>query len=638
MRIPEHVKDQIYQTADIVDVVSDYVQLKKKGQNYWGLSPFKAERTPSFSVHQAKGIYKDFASGKGGNMVGFLMELEGYTYTEALLHLARKYNIPVELEQGETTADTDARSSMAALNNWAAGWYHQQLLATDEGQTIGMAYFRERGFTQQTIEKFQLGYSPEAWDALTQAALKTQYQERYLLDTGLTLRSEKTGKLLDRFHGRVMFPILEVNGKVAGFGGRILKTDPKAAKYLNSPDSAVYNKSQLLYGLYYARQSIRSQDQAILVEGYTDVLSMHQAGLDTAVASCGTSLVEDQVKLLSRYTKNILIVYDADAAGQSATLRAIEIILAQGLTPKVLHLPDGQDPDSYLQQQGAAAFHRYAAESTQDFISFYLAGHLPDPRDTAAKAAAAEGLVQLIARIPDDLQRHLYLEEAARHLQLATDLLLNKTAQLRTHQRQQDQRREARQQQRTLQADPQEDAKTSVLPFESQEREILRLLLCYPDQWVKHEEQDTTVFELMSEMLREVQFDHPVLDQIRNHFFIYYPQRLERTIIAMMDELGQEAVPLITSLVTERYHLSESWKRIDINTPDNDSDLSLSVGQAIAYYQLHRYKQMSQQILEQIRQTQETGEEEELLKLLKRSTKLDKLIKPLAEKIGSVVY
>ncbi|MFN8921850.1 MAG: DNA primase [Sphingobacteriia bacterium] len=638
MRVPEHIKDQIYQTADILEVIGDYVQLKKRGTNWWGLSPFKAERTPSFSVHPQKGIFKDFASGKGGTLVGFLMEMEGYTYGEALQHLARKYNIPLETEQMQAE-DPDARASMRALNHFAAGWFHQQLIHSEEGRTLARSYFLERGFGESIIQEFQLGYCPSGWDPFTQAALKAQYQEKFLLDTGLSLRSDKTGKLLDRFHDRVMFPILEPNGTVAGFGGRILGSDKKTAKYLNSPDSAVYNKSKLLYGLYQARNAIRTEQQAILVEGYTDVLSMHQAGLNTAVASCGTSLVAEQVQLLARYTKTILVVYDSDAAGQQATLRAMELILSAGLSARALLLPEGHDPDTYLLQEGAAAFRRYAEQHTQDVVSFFLAHNLKDPRDLGQKAQVAEALLTLIAKIPDEIQRHLYTQEAARQLQLEADLLLGKMAQLYRQDHQQQLRAAHRSEQKAAASGLQPAQAPLTGHYEMQERELLRLLLNYPEQGIQYEDAPTTVFELLSEMLGELHFQHPLLERIRQHFFLYYPQRQENTVPAMIDELGSEAQSLITQLVTQKHTLSERWKQIDVDTPAADQYLDRCVTAALDYYHYHRYKQLEQELLIMIREQQGAEPaEEEVIKLLKRTQKLDKLLKPLSERIGTVLF
>ncbi|MBX3102323.1 MAG: DNA primase [Bacteroidetes bacterium] len=645
MRIPEHVKDLIYQATDIVDVVGDYVQLKKKGANYWGLSPFRNERTPSFSVHREKGIYKDFSSGKGGTAVGFLMELEGYTYTEALLHLARKYNIEVPLEEGDTAERSDARESLSALNNYAARWFHTQLMESAEGKSHAQTYFRERGFTEETLTRWQLGYSPESWDAFTQHALQQQYQEKFLLDTGLSLRSEKTGNLLDRFHGRVMFPILDITGKVAGFGARILGTDPKAAKYLNSPDSPVYNKSQMLYGLYFARQKIRDQGRAILVEGYTDVLALHQAGIQTAVASCGTSLVEDQVRILGRYTREIVILYDGDSPGIQATRRAIPLILAQGLTPRVLHLPEGHDPDSYLKQYGPAAFETYAVEHTQGFLSFLVQLLVPAGSDTPVRARAAEELAELVALIPDAIAQDLYLQELAGLLRLEQDLLRN-AVQQKTHEQatrlQKRQAREHRNQVETVQpAIAPEDSQVTVNPLEVHEREILRLLINYPQEMVEYEGRTLSVFELMTEYVSEITFGSEIYEQIRQYFFIYYPQRQEATLALMQDELPQPVAYAVNTLLGESHHLSEHWQRIDVNTPLKDANLSAVVDQVILYYKRARYLRMQQELLASLRAQQEgdpDGHAPETLVLLQRSMKLDVLLQQVSSQLKNVVY
>lgn len=643
MRISEHVKDLIYQATDIVDVVSDYVQLKKRGANYWGLSPFKTERTPSFSVHREKGIYKDFSSGRGGTAVGFLMELEGFTYTEALLHLARKYNIDVPLEEGEDAVRADTRESLFALNQYAAKWFHDQLLTTDEGKAHALSYFKERGFDQSTLARWQLGYSPAGWDVFSAHAVQRQFQEAFLLDTGLSIRSEKTGNLIDRFHGRVLFPILDITGKVVGFGGRILGADAKAAKYLNSPDSAVYNKSQVLYGLYYARQTIREQGKALLVEGYTDVLALHQAGISTAVASCGTSLVEDQVRILSRYAKEITILYDGDTAGIQATRRAIPIILALGLTPSVLQLPDSHDPDSYLKQYGPAAFEAYAAANTQGFLPYLVQQLVPAGADTPTRARAAEELTALLAAIPDAIAQDLYLQELSTLLKLEQDLLRNALFQKNKDQQKQQQRQQARQQLQIAETAPPsaEAAQVAVNPLEVHEREILRLLLNYPNEVVEFEERTLTVFELMTEYVSEITFTSEVYEQIRQHFFVYYPQRQEATLAVMQDELTQPVSYAVNALLGERYHLSERWQQIDVDTPQADQNLRQLVDQVILYYKRARYLLMQQELLANLRAQQEVDPEglsPETATLLQRSVKLDVLLKQVSDRIKNVVY
>ena len=339
--------DRIMEATDIVEVIGEFVQLKKRGANYVGLSPFVNERTPSFTVSPAKGIFKDFSSGKGGSAVTFLMELEKFTYPEALKWLAKKYSIEVEetVDTTENLEEQNHRESLMIVSGFAAKFFHESLLDTDEGQSIGLSYFKERGFNAETIKKFELGYSPDQWEAFTGEAIKQGYKEEFLVESGLSVKRDN-GSLYDRYRGRVMFPIHSFTGRVIAFGGRTLKTDKNVPKYVNSPESEIYHKSNVLYGLYFAKRAIREEDNCYLVEGYADVISVHQAGIENVVASSGTSLTVEQIRLIGRLTKNITILYDGDAAGIKASLRGLDMILEEGLNVKVVLFPDGHDADS----------------------------------------------------------------------------------------------------------------------------------------------------------------------------------------------------------------------------------------------------------------------------------------------------
>src|ERR1700759_1904523 len=359
--------DRIMEAIDIVEVVGEFVQLKKRGANYVGLSPFANERTPSFTVSPAKGIFKDFSSGKGGSAVTFLMELEKFTYPEALKWLAKKYGIEVEetVETVENKEEENRRESLMIVSSYAAKFFHESMLETDEGKSIGLSYFMERGFTNETIKKFELGYSPDQWEAFTGTALKEGYQEEFLEESGLSVKRDN-GSLYDRYRGRVMFPIHSFTGRVIAFGGRTLKSDKNVPKYVNSPESEIYHKSNVLYGLYFAKKAIREEDNCFLVEGYADVLSVHQAGIENTVASSGTSLTVEQIRLIGRLTKNITMLYDGDAAGIKASLRGLDLILGEGLNVKVVLFPDGHDPDSYGRVLGTAGFKKHIADNRKD--------------------------------------------------------------------------------------------------------------------------------------------------------------------------------------------------------------------------------------------------------------------------------
>ena len=362
-RIPKETVDQIIHAADILEVVGDYVQLKRQGQNYWACCPFHNEKSPSFSVTPSKGFYKCFGCGKSGNVVGFVMDIEGSSYPEALRALAKKYGVAVPEEEERTPEEQLAqneRDSQYIVSSWAKDHYHQLLQGTEEGMGVGYAYLKERGLNLTTIQTFELGYSLDQWDDLLKAAEKAGYQLKYLEKTGLVIKREDdqghdTGRRYDRFRGRVMFPIHNVSGRVVGFGARTLKRDDKMAKYLNSPESEIYHKSDVLYGLFQARQPIRQEELCYLVEGYLDVLSLHQGGIKNVVASSGTSLTEGQIRLIKRYADNVTVLYDGDAAGIKASLRGTDLLLEGGLNVRVVLFPDGDDPDSYIRRWATSA-------------------------------------------------------------------------------------------------------------------------------------------------------------------------------------------------------------------------------------------------------------------------------------------
>lgn len=437
--IEQHIVDRILDTANIVEVVSDFVTLRRRGANYVGLCPFHDEKTPSFSVSPARGICKCFSCGKGGNAVHFVMEHEQISFYEALKYLARKYNIEIqekELTDEEKQRKTD-RESMLIVNDFARQFFTTSLLEHAEGRTIGVSYFRERGYGEDIIKKFDLGYSPEKRDALAQEALRRGYKREYLVKTGLCLESQQ-GTLYDRYKGRVIFPIHSLSGKVIAFGGRILKKDEKAAKYVNSPESEIYHKSDVLYGIYHAKQSIVKNDFCYLVEGYTDVISMHQAGIENVVASSGTSLTPGQIRLIHRFTNNITVLYDGDAAGIKASLRGIDLILQEGMNIKVVLLPDGDDPDSFSKKQSAADFNAYIQAHETDFIRFKTNLLLQGAGNDPIKRATLIGdIVRSIAIIPDNILRSIYVQDCARLLDVDEMVLLREVNKLRRDNREQ---------------------------------------------------------------------------------------------------------------------------------------------------------------------------------------------------------
>jgi len=423
--------NNVFETARLEEVIGDFVQLKKAGSNFKGLSPFTDERSPSFMVSPVKQIWKDFSSGKGGNVVAFVMEHEHFTYPEAIKYLAKRYNI--EIEETEQTNEqkevASERESMYLVSEYAQKYFADVLHNDELGKAIGLSYFKERGFTNETIERFKLGYSLDQWEAFTKAALKSGYKLEFLEKTGLTIVKEN--KQFDRFKGRVLFPIHSMSGRVLGFGGRILTSNKKAAKYLNSPESEIYYKSKVLYGIYQAKQAIAKEDNCFLVEGYTDVIQLHQTGIHNVVASSGTALTSDQIRLVNRLTKNITILFDGDAAGMRASLRGVDLILEQGMNVRICTFPEGEDPDSFAKKTPYEELVLYLEENSKDFIAF-KAGVLSEEaqNDPVKKAETIRDIITSISKIPDTIKRELYIKECARIMDISEQVLFSTLAQL----------------------------------------------------------------------------------------------------------------------------------------------------------------------------------------------------------------
>lgn len=425
-QIDRETVQRIIDTADIVEVVSDFVSLKRRGANYIGLCPFHNERTPSFSVSKSKGICKCFSCGKGGSPVNFIMEIEQVGYQEALRYLAKKYNIEIkEREMSEAEkAEASQRESMLAVNQFAMSHFESNLTDTPDGREIGLTYFRQRGINDAMIKRFHLGYALEKSNEFYEAATRKGFKPEPLISTGLCSKSER-GTIYDRFKGRVIYPVFGVSGKVVAFGGRTLKSEKTVAKYVNSPESSIYRKSYELYGLYQAKQAIASKNKCILVEGYMDVISMHQAGVENVVASSGTSLTEGQIRLIHRFTENVTVIYDSDAAGVKASLRGIDLILAEGLNVKVVSLPDGDDPDSYAQNHSATEVEEYLATHETDFIKFKTSVLLRDAGDDPIKRSRViADILKTIAVIPNEVTRTIYVAECSRMLGVPEDVLM----------------------------------------------------------------------------------------------------------------------------------------------------------------------------------------------------------------------
>lgn len=650
-RIPANTIDAIYNAVDIVEVVGDYVTLKKKGQNFWALSPFTNEKTPSFAVNPAKGIFKCFSSGKGGNAVGFLMEMEGYTYVEALKHLAKKYGIEIEEkeESPEEKQARDNRESLFIVNEYAARYFNEQLLQTDSGKAIGLSYFKERGILDTSIEQFQLGYSQESWDALVKDANSKQYQDDFLIQLGLASRSEKTGNLIDRFRGRVMFPIHNVSGKVVGFGGRTLSSSKEVAKYINSPESEIYHKSRVLYGLYQAKKHIRDEDLCILTEGYMDTISLAQHGIKNVVASSGTALTPDQVKLIRRFTQNVLMIYDGDAAGIKAASRGIDILLKEGMQAKVLILPDGNDPDSYVQEKGKNGFLAFIEEAAQSFIEFKI-GNLRAGKDLAdpqVQTDVIKGVSETLANIPDLVQRQMYIRYSAEQLSISETLLSHAVDGAMGELVKQVEREKRRKAARQETAEVKDLESFKQIPMSSQEKELLRVMLNHHDKVVEEEvealeteegetvePEQTPLIEYFLIELEDMQFENQIYEQIKQEIFEEYEETGGLKLNRYLDHANQDVQKIVADLMMLP-EISPNWRKHGAFVLDLDANISSAVKGPIYHYKYKRIEKMIAENRERLKEMQAQQNEHELDKLLGIYMYLKDLQKQIGDKIGA---
>ena len=594
--------DQVFETARVEEVIGDFVQLKKSGANYKGLSPFTDERSPSFMVSPVKQIWKDFSSGKGGNAVAFLMEHEHFNYPEAIKYLAKKYNI--EIEETEQTPEekemTDARESLYLVNDFARDYFKNVLTQTESGKAIGLSYFKERGFTTETIEKFQLGYGLDQWDAFTSEALKQGYKLSYLEQTGLTI--VKGDKQFDRFKGRVLFPIHSLSGRVLGFGGRILTSDKKAAKYVNSPESDVYHKSKVLYGIHFAKQTIAKEDQCYLVEGYTDVIQMHQRGLTNVVASSGTALTPEQIRLVNRLTPNMTLLFDGDAAGLRASLRGVDLILEQGMNVRICAFPEGEDPDSFSRAQTLDQLKDYLEKNTKDFISFKASLLAQDAaNDPIKKSDTIRDMVTSISKIPDHIKQEVYLKECARIMDISQEVLFSTLAQILKKNRSAESVLKVDQGPNLeVIANKQTQSVKVDVQFEL-ERKIIEMLLLYGTseqdfQEYTMESQDDGVIKHKEEKVRslvyqkiyldlqedEIEFTHPEFQVLYYKIIEAYHQNKAIRIEAFIQDLPQNLSEMVSHiLMDEEKHQLHQWGRKDIVVKDKEANVSRIVTETI---------------------------------------------------------
>ena len=594
--------DAIFEAARVEEVIGEFVQLKKSGSNFKGLSPFSDEKSPSFMVSPVKQIWKDFSSGKGGNVVSFLMEHEHYTYPEALRYLAKKYNIEIE----ETQLDDDQkqilneRESMYVVSEYARDYFHDILLNNEQGKAIGLSYFKERGYREDTIKKFELGYALNEWEVFTKEALEKGYDLQFLEKTGLTIVKET--KQFDRFKGRVLFPIHSMSGRVLGFGGRILNMSEKAAKYLNSPASQIYDKSKVLYGIYYAKQSIAKENNCFLVEGYTDVITLHQAGVENVVASSGTALTSDQIRLIKRLTPNITVLFDGDAAGIRASMRGIDLILEQGMNVKVLTFPDGDDPDSYAKKVSSEELAKYLDDQPKDFIKFKIAILLDEAKsDPVKKADLVRDIIHSISVIPDRIQREIYVKECAVLMDISEEVLFSNLAQQIAKGRQ-DKGGERFQEIKRLEVvKKQQQALPKINQLEKYEREIIKILLLYGNQkadfidWIEETDslgeqkltkevyENTVAQEIYLNLQEdEVAFSNPLFQKLYNTIIQQY--NLKQNIdIQLLSQHEDVTIAEITSHILmddEKYQLSD-WERKNIFVKSKETHITKLVNDVV---------------------------------------------------------
>jgi DNA primase len=635
--IKKETIDKILETAIVEEVVGDFVYLKKRGTSMIGLCPFHGEKSPSFHVSPAKGIYKCFGCGKGGDSVNFIMEHEKYSYPEALKYIAGKYNIEVEETEvsPEFKEEQNRRESLYIVSNYAAKFFEETMWNTDNGKAIGLSYFKERGFRDDIIKKFELGYSPDDWSALLDAAIKDGYQQKFLEEVGLVIKNDQ-GKTYDRFRGRVMFPIHNFTGRVIGFGGRTLKTDKAVPKYVNSPESEIYHKSNVLYGLFQAKKAIRDLDNCYLVEGYADVLAVQQAGVENVVASSGTSLTTEQIRLIARFTKSVTILYDGDAAGIKASLRGLDMILEEGLDVKVVLFPDGDDPDSYIQKFGDAVFKTHIDKAKKDFIFFKTEILLQDAgTDPIKRAGVIRDVVESIAKIPDGIKASVFLRECSSLLQIEERILISELNKIKLANSKKD--KQPRPQEYDL--EPLSDEFIEEKPIatdEYQEKDMIRVLLTYGDQLVNWDkETDTYIGPYIVTHLSDIIFTNPLYAQVIQ----YYHDELEKGYLPKEKDFIQHPDAAIASMaismISSPYMLSENWyNKHNITVPDETEKLKGAVMGAIFHL---KKKKINKMISDKQQQIQVEKDEVNIIILMKEYLQLKDVERYISNFLGAVI-
>ncbi|CAM4255935.1 DNA primase [Pedobacter westerhofensis] len=647
--------NKIMDTARIEEVVGDFVSLKKRGTSLIGNCPFHNEKTPSFHVSVTKGIYKCFGCGKGGDAVHFIMDHEKYSYPEALKYLAQKYNIEVE-EKEQSPQDVEAnnaRESLYVVSQYAANYFASELWTGEQGRAIGLSYFKERGFREDIIRKFELGYSPDQWDALILSAKAAGHKEEYLERTGLSVHNDK-GRVYDRFRGRVMFPIHNFTGRVIGFGGRTLKTDKNVPKYVNSPESDIYHKSNVLYGLFQAKKAIREVDNCYLVEGYADVLSVHQAGVENVVASSGTSLTVEQIRLIGRFSQNVTILYDGDAAGIKASLRGLDMILEEGLNVKVVNFPDGHDPDSYMHKVGAGAFKLYIENNRKDFILYKADILLKEAgTDPIKRAGIIRDIVESIAKIPDDIKASVFIRECSRLLQVEERMLLTelnkmKSARSKKAFSQQNPPKQQFSSPPGMPDGPPEnlfddnfspdlpELETTVDNDQLQEHEIVRLLLAFGHELVSWDNIDNMyIGSFIMQNLADVTFEDEVCKLIIQN----YKEEIENGHLPVANQFikneNRVIADLAITLSTSPYALSENWyNKHQIYVRDETVNLKATILGGLFHLKKRKVDRILLGLLQEIK-TENDPVNQEIL--MQRYAYIKNVEREISKFLGSVI-
>ena len=635
--IPKDTIEQILYYARIDEVVGDFVRLKKRGVNLIGLCPFHDEKTPSFNVSVARGIYKCFGCGKGGNSVSFVMEHEHFTYREALVYLANKYNIEIEETErtDEELQEETRKESLYIINAFAQQFFQEQLLQTEEGTSIGLSYFEERGLTRDTIDKFKLGYCPAEGEVFTQTAIQAGYKLELLQQLGL---SNQYGK--DFFRGRVLFTIHNVSGKVLGFGGRTLSADKKIPKYVNSPETEIYFKSKIVYGIHQARKAIVQQDSCFLVEGYMDVISLHQGGIENVVASSGTALTQEQVRLIKRYTQHVVILYDGDAAGVKAALRGLDIALEEGLNVKVVLLPAEDDPDTLVQKLGGEGFRKYVEENRKDLIHLKTDLFLSEAKGDPVKIAAIiKDIVASIAKIPDSITRSLYVKQTAKMLEVEEQLLISETNKIL--------RKGAMDK---LPPQDKASAETSDTPViqreqnnftfhfdEPQERDIIRLLL---DNSAYEVEGENAIARILRN-LSDVEIDHPVYARMVEAYKTGFEQGIFLPQSHFMHHDDIELRQLAIDLLQTPYELSDNWGKMhDVPITDKQFLVRKDIVKSISLLKLKKILRMKSDVEARMKELQDANDPstlDEIIMCIKESMQLQQFIQKLSADTGTIV-